>query len=191
MSGSIWLVRHGETEWTLTGAHTGRTDIPLTEAGRAAAEAIGRRLAGRRFALVLTSPLARARETCRLAGFDGEAVLDRDLREWDYGDYEGRTTAQIRAARPGWNLWTDGVPNGETIDQVAARADAVIERAITAGSDVALFAHGHLLRILAARWLALPPSCGGRLALGTASLSTLGYERETRVLTRWNLSAAE
>jgi broad specificity phosphatase PhoE len=191
MSGSIWLIRHGETEWSLSGAHTGRTDIPLTDAGRARAAAIGCRLAGHRFALVLTSPLSRALETCRLAGFGDVAQIDPNLREWDYGDYEGRTTTEIRKEGPGWNLWTDGVPNGETIEQVTARAEAVIARAAAVEGDVALFSHGHLLRILAARWIGLPPSDGRLLALETASISILGYERETRVITRWNLSASE
>jgi broad specificity phosphatase PhoE len=190
MSGSIWLIRHGETEWTLSGAHTGRTDIPLTDAGREAAKAIGRRLAGRRFALVLTSPLSRARETACLAGF-AEAEVDPNLCEWDYGDYEGRTTAEIRAERPDWNLWRDGVPNGETIEQVAASAEAVIARVRAVDGDVALFSHGHLLRILTACWLGLPPADGRLFVLETASLSTLGYERETRAITRWNLSASE
>jgi broad specificity phosphatase PhoE len=190
MSGSIWLIRHGETEWSLSGAHTGRTDIPLTDRGRAAAAAIGVRLAGRPFALVLTSPLARARETCLMAGYGDAAVIDPNLREWEYGDYEGRTTAQIRTERPGWIPWTDGFPNGESIDRVGARADAVIARA-AAGGDAALFAHGHLLRILCARWLGQPPACGRLFALETASLSTLGYERETRVITRWNVPALE
>jgi broad specificity phosphatase PhoE len=190
MSGSIWLIRHGETEWALSGAHTGRTDIPLTGEGRAAARAIGRRLAGHRFALVLASPLSRARETGRLAGFE-EAEIDPNLREWDYGDYEGRTTPEIRAQCPGWNLWRDGVPNGESVEQVAARAEAVIARAAAADGDVALFSHGHLLRILTTCWLGLPPVDGRLFVLGTASLSTLGYERETRAITRWNLSASE
>ena len=188
----LWLIRHGETEWSLSGAHTGRTDIPLTDAGRANAAAIGRYLAGRRFALVMVSPLERARETCRLAGQESTAPLDPridpDLAEWDYGDYEGLTTAQIQAQNPGWSLWTDGVPHGETTAQVAARADAVIARALAVDGDVALFAHGHILRILAARWLGLAPEDGRLFALGTGSLSTLGYERQTRVITRWNLS---
>jgi broad specificity phosphatase PhoE len=186
----LWLIRHGETEWSRSGAHTGRTDLPLTDAGRERAAAIGRCLDGRRFALVLTSPLQRARETCRLAGYGDDAVVEPDLREWDYGDYEGRTTADIRKERPGWSLWTDGVPNGETIEQVASRADSVMERALRAGGDVALFAHGHILRILAARWLELPPTAGRLFALSTASLSTLGFERETRVIARWNLECA-
>ena len=183
----LWLIRHGETEWSRSGAHTGRTDLPLTDAGRERAAAIGRCLGGRRFALVLTSPLQRARETCRLAGYGDVAVVEPDLREWDYGDYEGRTTADIRQERSSWSLWTDGVPNGETIEQVASRAESVMERALRAGDDVALFAHGHILRVLAARWLQLPPTAGRLFALSTASLSTLGFERETRVITRWNL----
>lgn len=184
----LWLVRHGETEWSLSGAHTGRTDIPLTENGRRQAEALGRALAGQTFALVLTSPLARARDTCELAGLGARAEIEPNLREWDYGDYEGRTTHEIRERNPRWFLWSDGVPGGETIGQVAARADAVIARAAAAPGDVALFAHGHLLRILTARWLGLEPAAGRLFALGTASISTLGYERETRVITRWNLS---
>ena len=187
----LWLVRHGETEWSLSGAHTGRTDIPLTAAGRSKAAATGRYLAGRHFELVLVSPLQRARETCRLAGYEN-ALVDGDLCEWDYGDYEGRTTQQIQAGRPGWSLWTDGVLNGETVAQVGARAEKVIARALAVPgeSDVALFAHGHILRILTACWLGLPPEDGRLFALGTAAISTLGYERETPVITRWNLSAS-
>lgn len=185
----LWLMRHGETEWSRSGAHTGRTDIPLTDAGRRNAAAVGRYLAGRPFALVLVSPMQRARETCRLAGYEN-ALIDPDLSEWNYGDYEGRTTQQIQAERPGWSLWTDGVPNGETVAQVGARAGRVIARALAVAgeADVALFAHGHILRILSATWLGLPPEDGRLFALGTASISTLGYERETRVITRWNLS---
>ena len=188
MPGELWLIRHGETEWSRSGAHTGRTDLPLTPAGREQAKAIARELGGRKFVLVLTSPLERARETCALAGYGNVAEIEPNLREWDYGDYEGRTTVQIRAERPEWSLWEDGVPNGERIEQVAARAEAVIERAAKAAGDVALFGHGHILRILAARWLALPPQDARLFALGTAAISTLGYERETRVITRWNLS---
>lgn len=183
----IWLIRHGETEWTLSGAHTGRTDIPLTAAGERQAAEIGRYLAGRPFALVLTSPLRRARETCRLAGYGGAAQMEPDLSEWDYGAYEGRTSAQIQEGAPGWTIWTSPVPQGETIQQVAARAGRVIARAAAAGGDVALFAHGHLLRVLTACWLGLPPDAGRLFALGTASLSVLGYERETRVIARWNV----
>jgi broad specificity phosphatase PhoE len=186
MPGELWLVRHGETEWSRSGAHTGRTDLPLTGAGREEAAAIARRLAGKRFALVLTSPLQRALETCRLAGYGDVAHIEPNLREWDYGDYEGRTTADIRKDVPDWNLWIAGFPNGETIDQVAARARAVIDRALRADGDVALFAHGHILRILTACGLAMPPACARLFALSTASVSTLGYERETRVITLWN-----
>jgi probable phosphoglycerate mutase len=138
--------------------------------------------------LVLTSPLERARETCRLAGYGDAAQIDTDLAEWDYGDYEGLTTAEIRARVPGWSLWKDGPRNGETAAQVAARAERVIDRALQAAGDVALFAHAHILRILAARWLGLPPESGSLFALGTASISTLGYERETRVILSWNLT---
>jgi len=184
----LWLIRHGETEWSRSGQHTGRSDIPLTEAGCESALALGAWLKCRPFALVLSSPLQRARETCRLAGYGNACCTDADLREWDYGDYEGRTTPQIRVERPGWTLWSGGVPNGETAAQVAARADAVIARALAAAGDVALFAHGHILRVLAACWLGLRPEDGRLLALGTATISTLGYERETRVIKRWNLS---
>ena len=182
----IWLVRHGETEWTKSGQHTGRTDVPLTAAGEQQAKALGRHLAGRRFALVLTSPLGRARETCRLAGFASEAQVSDDLLEWDYGIYEGRTTAAIRVEEPGWSIWTTPVPQGETVDQVGARARRVIARAAAVAGDVALFAHAHVLRILGACWIELPPIHGRNLTLGTASLSVLGYERETRVIQVWN-----
>ena len=168
----LWLLRHGETEWSLSGAHTGRTDLPLTAAGRENAAALGRFLAGKRFGLVLSSPLERARETCRLAGYGETVEIDPNLREWDYGDYEGRTTSEIQKDRPGWSLWISGVPHGETVEQVGARAESVIARALAAEGDVALFAHGHVLRILAARWLGLPPDAGRLFALGTASVST-------------------
>lgn len=184
----LWLIRHGETEWTISGAHTGRTDIPLTERGRERAQAIRDYLDGRKFSLVLTSPLERARETCRIAGYGDVAILDADLCEWNYGDYEGLKTAEIRQQQPEWRLWRDGVPGGETIEQVAARAQRVIERSRAAGGSVALFAHGHLLRILTACWLKLAPSDGRRFALGTGSVSTLGFERDTRVILRWNRS---
>lgn len=184
---SIWLVRHGETEWSLSGQHTGTTDIPLTEKGEQQAVQIGEFLQGRNFAAVLTSPLARARETCRLAGFDENAKLEPNLREWDYGDYEGRTTKDIRKVRPGWSLWADGVPNGESIEQVAARAQAVINDAAANAGDVLLFAHGHVLRILICCWLGLPPQDGRLFALATGTVSTLGYEHETRVITALNM----
>jgi probable phosphoglycerate mutase len=186
----LWLIRHGETEWSLSGAHTGRADIPLTAAGRRQAAAIGRYLAGRPFALVLVSPLARARDTCELAGFGSRAETDANLCEWDYGECEGLTTNEVRQRIPGWELWVDGPPGGETVEQVAARAEAVIARAGAAPGDVALFAHAHVLRILTARWLELEPAGGRLFALETASVSRLGYERETRVITRWNLSVS-
>ena len=182
----IWLVRHGETEWSKSGRHTGRTDIPLTATGQQQGEALGRHLAGRQFALVLTSPLERARETCRLAGFDAVAQVSDDLLEWNYGIYEGRTTAAVRAEQPGWSIWTTPIPQGETVEQVGERARRVIERAEAVTGDVALFAHAHVLRILAACWIGLPPIHGRSLALDSASLSILGYERETRVIQVWN-----
>ena len=183
----IWLVRHGETEWSASGRHTSRTDIPITEAGRAQALELGRRLAGHPFALVLTSPRQRATETARLAGF-GEAVVDDDLREWDYGTLEGRTTAEIRAAIPDWTIWTGPWPGGETADEVAARADRVLARcqAVSVEGDTLLFAHGHFLRVLAARWLDLPAAGGGHFALGTATIGVLGWERERPVIETWN-----
>ena len=184
----VYLARHGETAWSLSGQHTGLTDLALTERGQHTARRLGERLKGLALKRVFTSPLQRARRTCELAGFAAVAEVDPELVEWDYGDYEGRTTAQIQADHPSWSLWTDGVPHGETVDEVAVRADAVIARAVAVDGDVALFAHGHILRILAARWLALSPENGRLFALGTGSVSTLGYERQTRVITRWNLS---
>jgi broad specificity phosphatase PhoE len=183
---TVTLVRHGETEWSLSGQHTGRTDIPLTERGRAQAEALGRRLAGTTFAAVFTSPLARAMETCKLAGFGDQAVATDDLMEWDYGDYEGRRTADIRVLRPGWLLWTDGVPNGETADDVRRRVDRVIARVRAVEGDVALFAHGHILRALAARWIDADVAMGGHLALTTGGISVLGWERELPAIDLWN-----
>ncbi len=188
--GEIWLIRHGETAWSLSGAHTSRTDLPLTERGRERAASIGRALAGKQFALVMTSPMMRARDTCQAAGLGSVAVVEPLLQELDYGDYEGRTTPEIQADRPGWSLWKDGCPNGESFDHAAARAEAVITRALEAGGDVALFAHGHILRILAACWLGLDPQAGQLFALGTGTISSLGFERETRVIARWNWSTA-
>jgi probable phosphoglycerate mutase len=182
----LWLIRHGETAWSLSGAHTGRTDVPLTETGVTKAAKIREKLAGLHFSLVLVSPLERARKTCEIAGFAAHAQIDPDLLEWNYGDYEGLTTDQIRAGDPGWSIFSGDIPNGESIDQVAERARRVIARALEADGDVALFAHGHILRILAACWVGLPPVGAKLLALSTASVSTLGYEHETRVITRWN-----
>jgi broad specificity phosphatase PhoE len=183
---AVLLVRHGETEWSRSGQHTSRTDLPLLEEGRPGAEALGLRLAARSFALVLCSPMSRARETARLAGLDGAVEVADDLRELGYGSYEGLTTAEIRTERPGWDLWRDGSPGGEPLADAAARVDRVIARAEAAGGDVALFAHGHILRILGARWLGQPPEAAGSLALSTAALCDLGYERERRVLWLWN-----
>jgi broad specificity phosphatase PhoE len=176
------------TEWSLSGAHTSRTDIPLTARGEERAEKIRDYLAHRKFSLVLTSPLQRARETCRVAGYSDVAQIDENLREWDYGIFEGRTTAEIRKERPDWSIWDSPVPEGEPVEHVAARTQQVIDRAVKAGGQVALFAHAHVLRILAATWLGLPPRAGSLLALGTGSVSTLGFERETRVIDTWNRS---
>ena len=184
--GEIWLIRHGETAWSLSGQHTGRTDIPLTSDGVRQAEVLGRRLAGKAFALVLTSPRARARETCRLAGLAAAAEVDADLAEWDYGDLEGRTGAEIRAGIPEWTIWTGAVPGGETAAQVGARADRVLARVRGVEGDVALFAHGHLLRVAAARWLGLAPAGGRYFALDTASVSVLGHEQAHPVIMCWN-----
>ena len=182
----VVLVRHGETEWTRAGKHTGHTDIPLTEAGRREAQAVGAALRGRSFALVLTSPLQRAAETCRLAGFGDVAELRDELKEWDYGAYEGRKTVDIRKERPDWSLWRDGVPDGETPAEVGARVDGVIEEIRSVAGDVAVFAHGHVLRVFAAQWLDLGPEAGALFALDPATISALGYERETSVIRLWN-----
>jgi broad specificity phosphatase PhoE len=189
-SGRLVAVRHGATAWSTTLRHTGRSDLPLEPEGREQARAVGRRLARHRFALVLVSPLTRARETSALAGFADAEVCD-DLREWDYGAYEGRTTAEIRAERPGWSLWRDGAPDGETLAQVAARADRVVALVRGAPGDVLVFAHAHILRVVAARWLALPAGDGSRWVLGPASVSVLGWERETPVIERWNDTGGE
>jgi broad specificity phosphatase PhoE len=186
----VVLVRHGETDWSLSGKHTGSTDVPLTERGREQAREVGEAIQGREFARVLTSPLGRALETCRLAGFGEQAEQRDDLMEWDYGAYEGRTTPEVREERPGWTLWRDGVPDGETIEQVAARVDRVIEEVRAAPGDALLFAHGHVLRVLAARWLGLDPAAGALFALDPATLSTLGYEREAAVIRLWNQPVA-
>ncbi len=183
---TIWLIRHGETEWSAAKRHTGRTDIALTPAGERQAAALKRSLAGRRFELVLCSPLRRASETCRLAGYGQTAEVTDDLLEWDYGVYEGRTTQEMRLEQPGWSIWTASVAKGESVEQVGHRAQRVIQRALAAGGDVALFAHAHILRVMAARWLVLPPDAGRLFALRTASISVLGFERETRVISLWN-----
>ena len=186
MASEVVLVRHGETEWSLSGRHTGSTDIPLTDKGRKQAQSLLDPLKKWDFSLVLVSPLARAQETARLAGIDGKAITEENLREWNYGKYEGRTTANIRKEIPNWTIFTGKVFGGETADEVGARADQVIERVDATDGAVALVAHGHILRILGARWMGLPAINGSHLALGTATLSVLGYERETKVITQWN-----
>ena len=182
----VVLIRHGETDWSAHLRHTGRTDVPLTDEGRRQAERVGRALRGRRFALVLTSPLRRAAETCCLIGY-GEAAQPRDdLMEWDYGDYEGRTTVDIRREIPDWTIWRYGARNGESGDQVAARADRVLAEVRGSEGDVLLSSHGHFLRVLTARWLGLGPGDGRLFALDTATISVLGYERESSVIRIWN-----
>lgn len=185
----LWLIRHGETEWSLSGQHTSRTDIPLTEQGRKRAVELKEYLKDTQFDAVFVSPMQRARETCAIAGFADQAVVDDDLKEWDYGIYEGKTTAQIRTEVPNWSVWKDPIIDGETVEHVGERADAMIARALASvptGGRVALFAHAHILRILAARWLLLAAVDGSLFALGTGSVSVLGWERETRVIQSWN-----
>lgn len=182
----IFLVRHGQTEWSANGRHTSRTDLPLIEEGRVRARALGAELDRHNFALVLCSPLLRARETCELAGYGDVAVITDDLREWDYGEYEGLTTPQIREENPGWNLWRDGCPGGERPEEVAARADRALEQLRNADGDAAAFAHGHILRVTTARWLTMSAAEGARFALAAGSVGVLGYERETEVIVSWN-----
>lgn len=189
--GELLLARHGETEWSANGRHTGRTDLPLTESGRRRARSLAGPLASREFGLVITSPLRRAVETCELAGLGNRAELRHDLHEWDYGDYEGMTTPQIHERRPDWSLWRDGGPNGETATDVGARADRVIAEVRAIQGDVIAFGHGHMLRVLGARWVSLPPEDGGKLVLGTGSLSTLGYEHNLPVVVHWNREPVE
>lgn len=183
---TVTLIRHGETEWSRSGQHTGITDIPLTENGREEARLTGRLLVGQSFALVLRSPLRRAKETAELVGLADEATVDEDLLEWNYGDYEGITTAEIQKTHTGWTVWRGPMPNGETVDQVGERADRVIARARAAAGPVALVGHGHALRILAARWCELPAVEGRRLQLSTATLSILGWEHDVPGLVAWN-----
>jgi broad specificity phosphatase PhoE len=182
----LLLARHGETEWSANGRHTSRTDLPLTDNGRRLARRLAPRLADRRFALVLTSPLRRAVESCELAGLGKEAEVRDELREWDYGDYEGITTAEIHRRRPGWSLWRDGCPNGEIAADVGTRADRVITEVRAAHADAVAFGHGHMLRVLAARWLGLAPEEGALFALATGTLSRLGYEHDTAVILSWS-----
>ena len=181
------LVRHGETEWSRDGRHTGRTDIPLTAEGRRQAEVLRAPLHAWQFALVLSSPLQRALETCRLAGYGSNAQVRPELMEWDYGRYEGLTTRQILADNPGWSLWRDGAPDGETPADVGRRVDRVVSEVRQTAGDVLIFAHGHVLRVLTARWLDEPPEGGRHYALQTATRSVLSYEHEDPVIIQWNL----
>jgi broad specificity phosphatase PhoE len=184
------VARHGETEWSRSGRHTGRTDIPLTEIGRDEARRLGELLAGRSFSRVVCSPLVRATETARLAGFGDRVELDDDLREWDYGVYEGRTTVEIAKDVPGWTVWTHPIVDGESLEDLGRRADRVIARLLPAGGDVLVFAHGHFLRVLAARWIESPPTTASRLELWTGTISELGWEADRRVVELWNTGAA-
>jgi broad specificity phosphatase PhoE len=184
----VYLARHGETTWSLTGQHTGRTDIPLTPRGERNALSLRERLKGAAFAKVLMSPRSRARRTCELAGFADQAEVDPDLEEWDYGLYEGRRTADIRKERPGWYLFRDGCPGGESVEAIGARADRVVSRLRAIGGHVLIFSHGHFLRVLAARWLDLPAGDARHFILSTAALSILGYEHtlEEPAIRLWN-----
>jgi probable phosphoglycerate mutase len=180
------LARHGETAWSRSGQHTGRTDIPLTDAGRDQARRLGTALAGRSFSRVLTSPLARASETARIAGFTSDVVVDPELQEWDYGVYEGRRRVDIAAEEPGWTVWSRPITGGESLAELGARADRVIDRLLPIGGDVLVFSHGHFLRVLAARWIEAPPLLASRLELATATISELGWETDRRVVEIWN-----
>jgi broad specificity phosphatase PhoE len=187
MVDQIFVVRHGATEWSKSGQHTSRTDLPLLPEGREQAAAVAGKLAGREFALVLCSPLRRARETCELAGFAGVAQICDELHEWDYGDYEGLTSPQIWERDPDWNLWRDGCPDGETPDQVRARVDGVLARFADLEGDGLAFAHGHILRVFTARWLEMEVAAGARFKLEAGSVGVLGHERDTRVVERWSV----
>ncbi len=186
-SPEVTLVRHGQTEWSKTGRHTGRTDVPLTDLGRQQAVALGKMIEDAKFDRVLSSPLSRAWETMELAGLANSDVASDDLVEWDYGDYEGRPTAEIRVDLPGWTVWTHPIVGGESIEDVSARADRVIDSVLESEGSIVMFAHGHILRILAARWMGLAPDAGRALSLDTATRSTLGWERENRVIRTWNV----
>jgi len=182
----LWLFRHGETEWSLNGKHTSYTDLPLTEHGREQATALAPVIAKTQFDLVLTSPRQRARDTAALAGLGDRAEVEPNLQEWNYGVYEGKSTPEIQATEPGWSVWANPITGGESVDQVAARAQQVIDRCLQHGGRCALFAHAHIFRILAAVWVQQPGVFGQRLTLSTATVSVLGWEHGTRVITRWN-----
>jgi broad specificity phosphatase PhoE len=187
MAQEVYILRHGETEWSASGQHTSHTDLPLTETGVEQARAAAPALAGVGFALVLCSPMLRARETCRLCGFGSAAELTDDLREWDYGEYEGLTSAQIRATRPDWDLWRDGCPGGESPAGIGERIDRVLARIAEVDGEVLCVAHGHSLRVLAARWCEMEVAAGARFALATAGVGVLGHEHDTPVLSRWSI----
>ena len=187
MADRLTVVRHGETEWSLSGQHTSHTDLPLTEEGRDQARRDADALAGVGYSLVLCSPLLRARETCRLCGFEAAAQLTDDLREWDYGDYEGLTSVEIRERDPGWDLWTQGCPGGESPAEVGARVDRLLARVAASEGEVLAFAHGHILRVVAARWCEMQVAAGARFALVTAGIGVLGHEHDTQVLERWSI----
>jgi broad specificity phosphatase PhoE len=182
----LWVARHGETEWSRSHRHTSTTDLPLTPGGEQAAKALAAQLSDTEFDLVLTSPLRRARETARLAGYGDRAEIDPDAHEWRYGEYEGRTTAEIRETVPGWTVFSAPSPGGETAAEVGARVDRLIERVRSTARSALLFAHGHVLRVLAARWVDLPPEAGAHLVLNVATVSVLGWERDTPAIERWN-----
>ncbi len=182
----IWLIRHGETDWSAAGKHTGRTDLPLNVRGEQRAQKLKQFLKGKKFDLVLVSPYKRAQQTCQIAGYASSAETNPDLKEWDYGDFEGKTTAEIREHIRDWTIWTASISHGESLQEVYSRTQRVIKKVNSVNGDVALFAHGHFLRILAAAWLGLSPDCGRLFALNTASVSVLGYEHETPVILKWN-----
>jgi broad specificity phosphatase PhoE len=199
VSREIWLIRHGETEWSLSGQHTGRTDIALTERGRDQARALAKPLAAQRFGAVLASPMARAIETCRLAGLGARMIVSADLREWDYGVYEGRTTADIRKSEPDWSVWQSPIPQGESLAQIETRARGVVESLLAmlaqggrdgqggqGGGPIALFSHAHFLRVLAGCWMGDSAALGAHLYLDTASISILGFDHDSRAIRRWN-----
>lgn len=184
--GHLFVIRHGQTEWSAAGRHTGRTDLPLTDRGRQQGEELAKMIASRAFELVLTSPLARARVTCDLAGLGDQAVVEPDLAEWDYGEFEGLTTDEIRQRIPRWSIWTHPPEKGERLDDLAIRADRVIARAGEVEGDVALFGHSHALRVLAARWLRLAPIAGTGFVLETGAIGVLGWDRDFPAVVRWN-----
>ncbi|MGF6602928.1 broad specificity phosphatase PhoE [Paraburkholderia sp. GAS448] len=186
----IWLIRHGETEWSLSGQHTGRTDIPLTPRGREQAHALASHLVGQRFDRVLTSPMSRALETCHQAGLGEQAEVEPDLSEWNYGIYEGRTTKEISNSVPGWSVWNSPIPEGESLEQIQARARSLIQRLLASGGRIALFSHAHFLRVFGGCWIGDSAALGAHLFLDTASISILGFDHENRAIRQWNTRCA-